>query len=179
MNLYVIRHASATPVGAPGVQGDEERPLNEAGMKQMIQLLNTFQRLRIQFDLIFTSPLVRARQTAEGIMRGLGLPDDRLQITDRLAPGGSGKKLARLLRKAEGEHVAIVGHEPDLSRLTAWLIGSKRAQLNLSKAGVACLHCDAPLDKGAASLEWLVTPSWLDPAQVREWPDGSATSHRG
>jgi phosphohistidine phosphatase SixA len=54
-----------------------------------------------------------------------------------------------------------VGHQPDLGEFAAWLIGSKKAQIDIAKAGVAFIHCEKEVTKGGGSLEWLVPPEWL------------------
>jgi len=70
------------------------------------------------------------------------------------------KKTAKFLRKLGGEKIAAEGHQPHLGTLLAWLIGSKRAQIDMAKAGMAHLVCEEPR-KGSATLIWLVTPEWL------------------
>jgi phosphohistidine phosphatase SixA len=60
-----------------------------------------------------------------------------------------------------------VGHQPDLSEYAAWLIGDKKAQVNLAKAGAAFIECEAGPSKGGGVLTWLITPAWcklLSPA---------------
>lgn len=90
--------------------------------------------------------------------RALGLADSAITACDQLAPGTSAKKLMKRLRGLEGSDILLVGHEPDLSKNAARLIGSKRAQLELPKASLACLRLDSSPAKGAAVLEWLLTP---------------------
>jgi phosphohistidine phosphatase SixA len=107
--------------------------------------------------------LLRARQTAEELLRSLQEPGAELLTCDALEPGGSPKKLAKFLRQLDDEHVALVGHEPDLGRYTAWLIGSKRARIEFAKAGIACVACDEPPRRGRGVLLWLLTPAWIRP----------------
>ena len=84
-----------------------------------------------------------------------------IQVCDQLAPGKRPRKLSRLLKDLERGPVAIVGHEPDLSSWAAWLIGSKKAQLALAKAGVAHMTCENGPEKGGGTLVQLLTPDWL------------------
>jgi phosphohistidine phosphatase len=160
VDLYLIRHADAKRADEDGVANDEERPLTEKGEAQARQTAAGLQRRGVKIKLLLTSPLVRARQTAEGLLRQWPAPAPELQTCDELAQGQKLKKLARVLRGLEAESVALVGHEPDLGALAAWLIGSKNAQIDLAKAGVACICCDG-FRKGAGTLQWLVTPEWL------------------
>jgi phosphohistidine phosphatase len=161
MDLYLIRHAEAAALGEGGVENDEERPLTEAGEKQLGVIAKGLKRHGIQFDLVLTSPLVRARQTADGIVGALPASAPEVQVHDALSPGGRAKKLARFLRKLNSERIALVGHQPDLGELAGWLVGSKKAQIDLAKAGVACVQCPDGPRKGSGTLVWLVTPEWL------------------
>jgi phosphohistidine phosphatase len=163
MQLYLIRHADAEPLGAGGADNDEERPLTNKGLEQTEELARFFKRLGVDPGAVLTSPLVRSRQTAERLLEKLGLGEGKgeLILEEELAPGGSCKRLAKRLSKINSPVVFVVGHEPDLGRFTAWLIGSKRAHLELAKAGVAFVDASTPLEKGCASLVWLVTPGLL------------------
>ena len=69
--------------------------------------------------------------------------------------------LLELDRLDAGSAVAVVGHAPDLSEWAAWLIGGKKAHIDLAKAGIALIRCPEGPRKGACSLIWLVTPDWL------------------
>jgi phosphohistidine phosphatase len=160
VDLYIIRHADAQPLGEGGVRDDADRPLTAAGHAQCGPLAAALQRQGVQLERIVTSPLLRARQTAEGLMNHLTAPAPELHTCDQLAPGGKRKKLTRFLRGLGVQSAAVVGHMPDLSLYAAWLIGSTKAQLDLAKAGVACVHFDDEPDKGAGVLTWLVTPQW-------------------
>ena len=162
MDLYLIRHADAVPVGEQNVIADEERPLTDVGEAQARTLATGLQRQAVRLDLVLTSPLLRARQTAEGMLRQWTLPTPAMQVCSELAPGVRSKKLARVLRDLEGQAVALVGHMPDLADHAAWLIGSKKTQLDLAKAGVAHIVIADKPDKRSGTLVWLVTPEWLE-----------------
>ncbi|HXG10102.1 MAG TPA: phosphohistidine phosphatase SixA [Gemmataceae bacterium] len=161
MDLYLIRHAEAKPLGADGITRDEDRPLTEAGEAQARELAAGLQRHGVHLGLLLTSPLLRARQTAEAILRQWSLPAPELRVCAELAPGVKPKKLARLLRILSADGVGLVGHMPDLARHTAWLIGGKKAQIDLAKAGAAHLVCPDFPRKGSCTLIWLVTPELL------------------
>jgi phosphohistidine phosphatase len=160
MELYLIRHADAQPVGEGGVEDDAERPLTAVGQAQCRVLAASLQRQKVHLDKVVTSPLLRARQTAEGLsLHWTGtLPTQ--EVCDELAPDGKRGKLTRFLRKLGAESVAVVGHQPDLGAYLAWLIGGKKAQVELAKAGVACVHFDGKPGKGDGVLTWLITPDW-------------------
>ncbi len=160
MNLYLIRHADALPVGEARVSEDAERPLSPAGVEQARKLGRALQRNGVTFDLILTSPLLRARQTAEEMLAGANTPNLKVLACTELEPGVKPKRLARFVRDQAAEGVALVGHQPDLSHHAAWLVGSKKAQIDFAKAGVAYIVCDRAR-KGEGTLVWLLTPEWL------------------
>jgi phosphohistidine phosphatase len=160
MRLYLIRHADAAPLGEGGVSDDHDRPLTELGHSQTRALAAALQRRDVNLDQIVTSPLLRARQTAEDLHKKWPTPLRDIVSCDHLAPDGRRKKLSRFLRDLKADSVAAVGHMPDLNDYLAWLIGSRSAKVPLEKAGVACLECGPDLGKGDAVLLWLVTPTW-------------------
>jgi phosphohistidine phosphatase len=161
MNLYLLRHADAHSLGERGVTTDEERPLSERGVLQAEQLAIGIKRMGMALDKVLTSPLRRSLQTAEVMCRKLARPGLEITVCNQLAPGQSTKKLAKLLMRVDADNLILVGHEPDLSRHTAWLIGSREARLEFSKGALAHVSCDAIPHKGAGTLLWLVTPQWL------------------
>jgi phosphohistidine phosphatase len=142
MNIYLVRHADALPLGEQGISVDEERPLSERGVQSTRRLGENLKRLGVKPVRVLTSPLRRALQTAEELARafdGAGVPVVRC---DLLAPGGSPKKLAKYLRRSDSGDVLLVGHEPDISRHTARLIGGKKCRLDFAKGAVALVACD-------------------------------------
>lgn len=168
MQLYVIRHADAVPLGDNGLADDASRPLTELGRQQSIGLAEVLGRLGVRFNHLVTSPLVRARQTADLIVGHL--PGSPVKIVEEasLAPGGKRRKLTRALRDLEGDVIGIVGHNPDLSVYTSWLIGTKKAQIELAKGATAHIEFEGQVGKGSGTLTWLVTPAWfLTPSTSR------------
>jgi phosphohistidine phosphatase len=160
MDLYIIRHADAHPLGEGGIEDDADRPLTVEGSAQCGPLAAALQRHDVRLDRIVTSPLLRARQTAEGLLQELAAPKPELHICDHLAPGGKRRKLTRFLCGIGTRSVAVVGHMPDLAEYAGWLIGSRKAQIDLAKAGVACIRFEGEPEKAAGVLAWLVTPQW-------------------
>jgi phosphohistidine phosphatase len=159
MDLYLIRHADALPLGEGGIQDDAERPLSETGVAQCAPLAEAFARRGVHLDQVVTSPLLRARQTAEAILQHLPSPPP-LHLCDHLAPGGRRRKLTRFIRGLEGTSLGLVGHMPDLALFAAWLIGSKKAQVEIAKAGFACVRFESRPDKDLGVLISLLPPQW-------------------
>lgn len=160
MEVYLIRHADAVPQAERGLSSDEERPLSDAGIRQSQTLGTVLQKRGVALGAVVTSPLLRARQTAEELVKAWN-PAPEILACDELAPGGRPKRLARFLRNREIATVGVVGHQPDLGELAGWLIGSRKAHIDLAKAGVAYISCDSEPRKGSGTLIWLVTGDWI------------------
>src|SRR2546430_5887998 len=92
MNLYILRHGIAVEHGAAGYKNDSERPLTGKGERKVRMIAEAMEAMEISFDLILSSPLVRARQTAE-IVAGALKAKKRLELTETLAPQESAKSL--------------------------------------------------------------------------------------
>jgi phosphohistidine phosphatase len=167
VNLYLIRHADALALGERGITDDADRPLSEEGEAQAKAVAAGLQRHGVHLELVVSSPLLRARQTAERMLREWAAPAPELSLCDGLGPGGKRRKLARFLRGLTRSELALVGHQPDLGEFTGWLIGSKKAQIDLAKAGVACVRCDDGPRKGDGRLLWVVPPEWFDAGPPR------------
>jgi phosphohistidine phosphatase len=159
MELYLIRHAEAAPAGENGVS-DEDRPLTSCGEGQAVALAKALRSHGVELRLLLSSPLLRARQTAEEILRHWPDPQPDFRIYKELTLGGKRKHLLRALRQQGADKVAIVGHEPELGALAGYLMGSKRIHLMFDKAAVAFLQCNAGLEKGDGQLNWLLPPAW-------------------
>jgi phosphohistidine phosphatase len=153
IELYVVRHAEAEDP-PPGMR-DAQRRLTEKGRRDFTRAAQGLAVLEVGLDTILTSPLVRARETAEILAKELGGPEPRLE--DDLAPGGSLEALLRGLRD-QGSRIAVVGHEPGLGHLVS-LAASGRVTggTPLRKGGVARLDFPGAPQPGAAVLSWLLT----------------------
>lgn len=160
MELYLIRHADALALGERGITDDAERPLSEKGEEEARAVGAALARKGIVLDRLYTSPLLRARQTAEAILKAWSRPAMDLQTCAQLVPGVNPRRLARFLEKDGGAKVGLVGHMPHLARVIGWLIGKKKAQLDLAKAGVAYVSCNEGMSKGDGVLHWMVAPDW-------------------
>jgi phosphohistidine phosphatase len=161
MDLYLIRHAEAKKLGEEGIENDAERPLTEKGREEARTLASMLQKKGVRLGLVVSSPLVRARETAQGMLAHWKDPTLTLTECEEVAPEGKARKLSKFLRRQPAEAIAVVGHMPGIAEYAAWLIGSKKAQLDLAKAGVAHIVCPDGPRKGEGTLEWLVTPAWF------------------
>lgn len=157
--LYLIRHAIAAERGEDWPD-DDKRPLTARGVARFKESVDGLSRLDVAVDEIFTSPLVRAKQTAELLAAGLpGKPS--IKVLDALSPGHSpGSVLAQLAKAARRRRIALVGHEPGLGELAAHLIGAGRA-LPFKKGGVCRIDVESLTSRRAGALSWFVTPKVL------------------
>jgi phosphohistidine phosphatase len=167
VDLFLIRHAEAVALPEAGNGHDEDRPLTEAGHAQVGVLAKALHQRGLHLTPVASSPLVRARQTAEGLLHAWGRPTTELLECPELTPGTRRRKLAKYLTRLQAEAVALVGHQPNLGAFGAWLIGSKKAQLDIAKGGAAYIRCEGEFDRGTGELVWMVTPEWCGlPAAV-------------
>jgi phosphohistidine phosphatase len=162
MNLYLLRHGIA--INAEEAASDGERPLTEKGDKRMRKAVRGLRRLDIAFDAILTSPLARARQTAEIVAAGLSL-DAHLSVVESLQPGSSPENLLSSLSDYKNsENLLLVGHEPLLSDLAVFLITGKKARaldLSLKKGGLCRIEIDSLPPRNPGTLHWLLAPKQL------------------
>ena len=148
MQLYFLRHGEADWPG--WTKPDDERPLTDFGKKEVRQVGKFLNRLRVKPNLIVTSPLPRALQTAEVAAEQL---KTKLRQDEALEPGFGISELRTLLKRHGSKVLMLVGHEPDFTSVISALTG---ASLKLSKAGVALVDFDPETEKGR--LLWLFPP---------------------
>lgn len=159
MKVYVVRHAEAE-TQRPG-QRDAERALTQDGRAEFEQVVAGLGSLGIRLDRILSSPLLRARQTAEILARAL--PGPAPTEIEALAPGGSFEAVFRALHdRPSAAGVALVGHEPALGALVSLAAtGIASDGIPLKKGGVAYLKFAAGTRPQGATLGWLLTPKQL------------------
>jgi len=158
VRLLLIRHAIAVPSGTPGI-ADDDRPLTPRGRARFRVAAQGLARICDRPDVLLTSPLPRARATADLAARAFG----RLEpcAEPALAHGGADAILAVLQRQPAEATVAMVGHEPVLSLLLARLLGSGRGERFAFKKGGAAL-VDLPDGPSAGGrLVWFLKPRIL------------------
>ncbi|MEH1850752.1 MAG: phosphohistidine phosphatase SixA [Nostoc sp.] len=163
MELYLIRHGIAEDQGL-GIK-DEDRSLTKEGQQKTEKVAQKLVKLGLSFDLILTSPLVRARQTAE-ILIAEKL-SSQLEESSHLAPDG---QISSWLKDwlepknySQNTQLALVGHEPNLSNWAEILLwGEAKASLVLKKAGMIGIklpETGSPL--GRSQMFWLTPPKYL------------------
>ncbi|HUF23308.1 MAG TPA: phosphohistidine phosphatase SixA [Vicinamibacterales bacterium] len=159
MELYLVRHGIAAERGTEWPD-DSTRPLTPKGIARMGKVTAGLEALGVGLDLILTSPLVRARQTADLLHQGLGGATP-LEETALLAPGGKPADLVDHLRsRKKSDRIALVGHEPDLGQLAAFLIGA-RAPLVFKKGGICRIDFEKSPPVPPGQLVWFALPRML------------------
>ena len=157
--LYLIRHGVAEERG-DAWPDDEKRPLTDEGMSRMRKAARGLARLGVAFDVVLSSPLVRARQTAE-IVAGSIAPRPSLINIESLSPGAGHAALFTDLEKhARKTRIALVGHEPGIGELAARLIGS-RHPIEFKKGAVCRIDIEEIPPGGPGQLRWLLPPKIL------------------
>jgi phosphohistidine phosphatase len=162
MQLFLMRHGIAEQRTGPFGSSDAKRPLTPKGRKRTKQIASGLRRLGVGFEWIVTSPLVRARETAE-ILAEAAPGNVRFDPCTALRPGGSFEELMSFLAESRNHRrVLLVGHEPDLSALAARLIGAgPAANFAFKKGGCCLIHCDRQPGPSAGELVWWMPPSVL------------------
>jgi len=170
MKLYLLRHAEAAEREDSRYKSDAARPLTAKGLQRAKQLAHALRQMHVNLDLILSSPLVRARATAEILEHGMRLPG-RLEITPHLAPEGDPAELFNQIHQVRPvpESVMLVGHEPYLSQLISLLCtGGGELGLTLKKCGLCRLEVETLRLTRCATLEWLITSRWNGAKRAKE-----------
>jgi phosphohistidine phosphatase len=159
--LILMRHADAGAADPRRWPDDRDRPLTDAGRREHAAVAEALRRMGVRFDRLLTSPLVRARETAEitaGIYGGAPAPEP----TDLLAVEVAPRAMLAGLAAMETETLLCVGHEPALSGLIALLIARDGgASVDMEKSGVALIDCSGPAAPGRGLLRMHLRPREL------------------
>jgi phosphohistidine phosphatase len=142
MNLYILRHASAGVRRKDPVL-DLKRPLDKEGKEQCLLIARHLNALRVQFDLIVSSPLKRALQTASLVGTEVAY-DSKIQIAEAVSPSGSFSSFQELIKPLSGyDNVLVVGHNPNLPEFLGSLLCSsgRTANIRMRKGAIARVDC--------------------------------------
>ena len=158
LKVHIVRHAPAVPRGTPGYV-DAYRPLTSDGRERMVRVAKLFAAKKQALDILLTSPLVRAVQTAEILAVETGF-EGPVDVEEHLAPGGDPNaliaRLAVLGIKARG--IALVGHEPDLSDLAARLLGKDIIPAGMKKGAIMVVDFLGLKERPRARFQAMLLP---------------------
>lgn len=159
LELYLIRHGIAADRGEE-YPDDSKRPLTSEGIASLRKEVRALDALDIAFDHVITSPLVRAKQTAEVFVQHLKSKPS-VSTSDALTPAGSPPSVVQdIVKHARKGRIALVGHEPNMGELAARLIGS-RTPIEFKKGAICRIDFETLPPKGAGHLRWFLTPKML------------------
>ena len=152
VKIFLVRHGIA---GDPDEwKGpDDSRPLNAKGRRKFRDTARAFAKLGERVDLLCTSPLVRAVQTAEILADALGL--DEVSVLEDLRPEVPVQKLLDKVATLDVKRVALVGHDPQLSGIAAALGKVEPARIDFPKGAIIRFDADDPAGRRAEARWWL------------------------
>lgn len=161
MEIYVVRHGIAIDREDPKCPPDAERYLTEEGVEKTKRVAAGVAAICAAPDLLFSSPYVRAMQTAEIFASALDYSKQKIRRTDLLLPGAEPTLFFRELAKDKQTSTLFVfGHAPQLDDLIATALGSKHHIASLKKAGVALIEMKR-VSPPSGQLLWLAPPKLL------------------
>lgn len=156
MRLYILRHGEALSKGDPAVSSDAERPLVEEGIRRTRQAMEGFAKLGLQVHGIFTSPWLRAKQTAAIAAEVLGM-GDRLFELEQLAGDQPIEAVMNALTKHSHQDIMLVGHNPQLGELASYLLClSTSTGIDLKKSGICTVEVERIPPKKPGTLLWMM-----------------------
>ncbi|MDG6926166.1 MAG: phosphohistidine phosphatase SixA [Nitrososphaerota archaeon] len=158
MELIILRHGEAGK-RSPVSSQDSERSLTASGRDEVVEVAESMRGLKMEFDVIATSPLKRSLETAR-IVAKVSKKERNLQIWDELKPESDRKALYRRLSNLKSDSsVLLVGHEPYLSSMIGDLISDGReCRVILKKSGLAKVEVSSFAPRPSGELRWLLTP---------------------
>ncbi len=160
MMLYIMRHGLAEE---PSPKGDDAaRKLTPKGADKIRKAAVGMRATGLAFNMILTSPIARAAETAEIVANELGGPKPR--AVPELSTGASpANALEALAKQRLPESVMVVGHEPTLSRLVSLMLtgSSESVGIKLKQGGVIALEFPDRVERGSAQLRWMMTQRQL------------------
>lgn len=170
VGIYLMRHGIASDLGVGGVMRDADRPLTPEGRARLQVMSEGISRLELKFNVIFTSPLLRARQTAEVVADVLEL-QHKVKMIESLAPGkslvGAESGRAELFIEMGAysfDRALLVGHQPDLSETASFMLtGNRNLNIEFRKGALCAIEMTSIPPRGPGLLRWL-----LQPRQLRE-----------
>ena len=154
MNIFILRHGDAN--AGTKVMDDFKRPISDVGVKESEYIAKMLSVFEITFDCVFSSPLTRAKQTAE-----IAIKSQKVRIVEvnELKPEGNVEQIAKILsEQKENSTILLVGHSPLLVDLIGYVTGSASGSVSLKTGGVAKIKTSSLRPRLSGNLEWLLTP---------------------
>jgi len=163
MEIILLRHGKSPPLWEAGVASDEDRPLTEEGQAQAKRAGKALRAMGCRPDVVLSSPLLRARLTAERAVQGLGgkFP---VEVFRALEPGTSPADLVRAVAgRGKASTLLLVGHQPDLGALASRLaFGAETPAIAIKPGGMLLLEVEGLSVNPEGRLKWLLLPSQIE-----------------
>src|SRR5262245_19587699 len=162
MEIYLMRHGTALARDSADAPADEQRPLTPKGIKKTRKAAKGLMALRPSIDRFLSSPLLRARQTADIVAEALRFKGQVEEVAD-LAPNGDLEKLVGSLASYKDcQGILLVGHQPNLGGTASLLLtGNTALEIDFKKAAVCCIKVDTFTAREHGSLRWMLAPKQL------------------
>ena len=155
MQVYLLRHGIAEEGGSN--MSDSERSLTNEGRRKLRHVLTHIADSGIKADLIISSPIKRAQQTAEIARSSLKCKEEVL-FSRALAPGATPEAVWEEIRAhRDQESLLLVGHNPLFSHLCGYLMGAQNLEVDFKKGAIMCLDFESIGPKPHGTLRWYLT----------------------
>lgn len=162
MDLFILRHGEAGERSS-SLAGDRKRPLTSSGKLEISEIAKALKIIGLKFDMVITSPLKRAYDTATIVSEVLKI--GKVQVWKELTPEGQKTELYRKISELKEEYVVLmVGHQPLLGEMTNDMIQrgkSSPCNLLLKKGGIVRIRLKTRSSVPKGELRWLLTPGIL------------------
>lgn len=158
LNIYLIRHSDAESV-AKGLK-DADRQLTEDGVKRIKEASLKWKVFLPEINFIVSSPYVRALQTAKIIAEVYNC-SDKVLVDKKIGCGSKTSDLVEIANSLEAEHIAFVGHQPDMSEHISSFISTNYAFAEFKKGTIARISFHNKAREGKGILEYLIPPGCL------------------
>ena len=160
MEVFILRHGDANP-NAKKLTDDSKRSLSEAGIKEIENASQFFEKTGTSFDYVFSSPLRRAKQTSEIILKKQ--KSSFLEL-EELKPEGSAEEICKKIPQKESAVVLIIGHNPLLIDLINYMINSAEhvpTSISLKTGGIVKIKINSLEPKIRGELQWVLVPKLI------------------
>ncbi len=160
MRVWLVRHGIAVDRADPACPPDFDRPLTDRGRRLTRRAARGLDALGVSPERILSSPLLRARETAEIIADTLSVAPAPIETLEALEPDRAPEELWEALQELSVEAILCAGHAPQVDLFLGFALGAHGEVAALKKSGAACIQWQGELP-GTASLDWLLRPRML------------------
>lgn len=158
MEIFILRHGDANSDSKKIIE-DSKRTLTDAGIKEIENVSRFFEEFDISIDHVFSSPLKRARQTSEIILKN----QKKAKFTElaELKPEGIAGDVCKKITKHSGSTILIVGHMPLLANIISYITSQNQIEVSLKTGGLGKIKTRSVESHLQGQLEWLLTPKLI------------------